>query len=106
VYEIPDDGTSIIDFGVTTPPNVPDQSLFAMEDGLEEIENSHHNISIDDFDEVSEQDLIDAYNEAIEEDYDFEPDSGGDDIAKFSMPSMGSTTRVDDDDDEPQMMII
>ena len=94
VYDLPEDESGgTIDFGPSAVGNVPHQSLFDMEDGLQEIENSEHHISIDDFD-VSEQDLIDAYNDHIEEDYDFDqPDT--EDDRQFSMPSMGSTA-VDD----------
>jgi hypothetical protein len=80
-----------------TQDDVIEQSLF-MEDGLqalEEIENSVHNtysIGDDDNDdeEVTDEDLIQAYNEAMAMDIEPESEAVAAITQSFNMPNLGS----------------
>ncbi|KAL7527316.1 hypothetical protein ACHAXR_005607 [Thalassiosira sp. AJA248-18] len=85
VYD--DEQLQAIDFGVPTgtdKDDVVEQSLF-MEDGLKEIEDSLQNYEIGDMDDVSDEDLIRAYNDAMA--LDIEPENPD---VEFAMQGIGS----------------
>ena len=97
-----DEQLQAIDFGMSTgyKDNVVEQSLF-MEDDLKEIEEasnpSRHNPSLDNFeivgdiDDVSDEDLIKAYNDAMA--VDIEPENPD---VHFAMAGLGSHVLDDD----------
>jgi len=91
VYD--DDQLQVIEFGMATgyTDNVVEQSLF-MED-LQEIEEaSIDNYEIGDIDDVSDEDLIKAYNDAMA--VDIEPENPD---VHFSMAGLGSQPVFDED---------
>jgi hypothetical protein len=93
-----DEQLQVIDFGMSTgyKDNVVEQSLF-MEDDLKEIEEaSNHNPTLDsyeigDLEDVSDEDLIKAYNDAMA--VDIEPENPE---VQFAMASLGSHVLDDD----------
>ena len=89
-----DEQLQVIDFGVSTgyKDNVVEQSLF-MEDDLKEIEEaSVGRYEIGDIEDVSDEDLIKAYNDAMA--VDIEPENPDLD---FTMAGLGSQPVLDDD---------
>jgi len=95
VYD--DEQLQAIDFGVPSgssgdKDDVVEQSLF-MEDGLKEIEDSLDNYEIGDMDDVSDEDLIKAYNDAMA--LDIEPESPDE---EFAMQGIGSAPILPDDE--------
>ena len=102
VYD--DEQLQAIDFGVPSgsgSDDVVEQSLF-MEDGLKEIEESMGSYEIGDMDDVSDEDLIKAYNDAMAQD--IEPESPD---VEFAMAGLGSGPMLDDVDipvvDDPKI---
>ena len=92
VYD--DDQLQVIDFGMPTGyrDNVVEQSLF-MEDDLKLIEEaSIGNYEIGDIEDVSDEDLIKAYNDAMA--VDIEPENPD---VQFAMAGLGSQQIFDDD---------
>mmetsp|Transcript_18500 Transcript_18500/g.26282 ORF Transcript_18500/g.26282 Transcript_18500/m.26282 type:complete len:1165 (-) Transcript_18500:84-3578(-) len=93
VYD--DDQLQVIDFGMSTGyrDNVVEQSLF-MEDDLKEIEeaSSIDHYEIGDIEDVSDEDLIKAYNDAMA--VDIEPENPDLD---FTMAGLGSQPVLDED---------
>jgi len=92
VYD--DDQLQVIDFGMSTgyKDNVVEQSLF-MEDDLKEIEEaSIDHYEIGDIEDVSDEDLIKAYNDAMA--VDIEPENPDLD---FTMAGLGSQPVLDED---------
>lgn len=92
VYD--DEQLQVIDFGMSTgyKNNVVEQSLF-MEDDLKEIEEaSVDNYEIDDIEDVSDEDLIKAYNDAMA--VDIEPENPD---VQFAMAGLGSQPVLDED---------
>jgi len=89
-----DDQLQVIEFGMSTgyKDNVVEQSLF-MEDDLKEIEEaSIDNYEIGDIDDVSDEDLIKAYNDAMA--VDIEPENPD---VQFTMAGLGSQPFLDED---------
>jgi len=92
VYD--DEQLQVIDFGMSTgyKDNVVEQSLF-MEDDLKEIEEaSIDHYEIGDIEDVSDEDLIKAYNDAMA--VDIEPENPDLD---FTMAGLGSQPVLDED---------
>eukprot|EP00585_Thalassiosira_rotula_P011336 CAMPEP_0196133664 /NCGR_PEP_ID=MMETSP0910-20130528/2793_1 /TAXON_ID=49265 /ORGANISM="Thalassiosira rotula, Strain GSO102" /LENGTH=1170 /DNA_ID=CAMNT_0041393411 /DNA_START=157 /DNA_END=3669 /DNA_ORIENTATION=+ len=96
VYD--DEQLQAIDFGVPSSngagdnDDVVENSLF-MEESLQEIEDSLDiDYEIGDMDDVSDEDLIKAYNDAMA--LDIEPEN---DDVEFAMAGIGSGTILDDD---------
>ncbi|EJK50127.1 hypothetical protein THAOC_30935, partial [Thalassiosira oceanica] len=88
VYD--DEQLQAIDFGVPTgggggEVNVVEQSLFMEESGLQEIEESLGQYQIGEMDDVSDEDLIKAYEDAMA--LDIEPESPD---VEFAMAGLGS----------------
>ena len=89
-----DEQLQVIDFGMSTgyKDNVVEQSLF-MEDDLKEIEEaSIDHYEIGDIEDVSDEDLIKAYNDAMA--VDIEPENPDLD---FTMAGLGSQPVLDED---------
>merc|ERR1719276_224823 len=88
VYD--DEQLQAIDFGVPTgggsgEANVVEQSLFMEESGLQEIEESLGQYEIGEMDDVSDEDLIRAYEDAMA--VDIEPENPD---VEFAMAGLGS----------------
>jgi len=88
VYD--DEQLQAIDFGVPTgggggEVNVVEQSLFMEESGLQEIEESLGQYQIGEMDDVSDEDLIKAYEDAMA--LDIEPENPD---VEFAMAGLGS----------------
>lgn len=88
VYD--DEQLQAIDFGVPTgggsgEVNVVEQSLFMEESGLQEIEESLGQYEIGEMDDVSDEDLIKAYEDAMA--LDIEPENPD---VEFAMAGLGS----------------
>jgi len=82
-----DEQLQAIDFGVPTggEVDVVEQSLFMEESGLQEIEESLGQYQIGEMDDVSDEDLIKAYEEAMA--IDIEPENPD---VEFAMAGLGS----------------
>jgi len=95
VYD--DEQLMAIDFGAPSGSgdgdgDVVEQSLFMEEDGLKEIEDNLDHYEIGDMDEVSDEDLIKAYNDAMALDAELEnPD------VEFAMQGIGSEPALPDE---------